>query len=51
MLIVTNRHPIRLIGINVIKPSNMKPTKLLFAITMAFATLCGFAQEKILDNI
>ena len=23
----------------------MKPTKLLFAITMAFATLCGFAQE------
>ena len=23
----------------------MKPTKLLFAITMAFATVCGFAQE------
>ena len=29
----------------------MKPTKLLFAITMAFATVCSFAQEKILDNI
>ena len=25
----------------------MKPTKLLFAITMAFATVCGFAQECI----
>ena len=24
----------------------MKPTKLLFAITMAFATVCGFAQEN-----
>ena len=28
----------------------MKPTKLLFAITMAFATVCGFAQESISNN-
>ena len=29
----------------------MKPTKLLFAITMAFATVCGFAQEKIWEDV
>ena len=29
----------------------MKPTKLLFAITMAFATLCGFAQDVEPSNV
>ena len=32
-------------------PSYRYTTKPLFAITMAFATVCSFAQEKILDNI
>ena len=25
--------------------------KLIFTLTLVFATVCGFAQEKILDNI